>query len=169
MITAAVKNGVVPFPDGTQRVLHCMESPEHWFEDFGAAKLKNGRAVVKLDADFAKVIKRGDYRYSSRRRAIAAGCMCAARPRASRYASPVAASQASLSPTALLWRKDIQRHKRFAKIDTRLPMPAARVHRRAPTLRAFRAELESEACAGATPAMRKSDSDFAAPLNPSGA
>jgi hypothetical protein len=31
-----------------------MESPEHWFEDFGAARLKNRRATVKLDADFAK-------------------------------------------------------------------------------------------------------------------
>jgi hypothetical protein len=61
-LTATVKNGVVPFPDGSQRLLHCMESPEHWFEDFGSAKLKNGRAVVKLDANFAKVIKRGDYR-----------------------------------------------------------------------------------------------------------
>jgi hypothetical protein len=59
---AAVKNGVVQFPDGSQRVLHCMESPEHWFEDFGSAKLARGRAVVKLDANFSKVIKRGDYR-----------------------------------------------------------------------------------------------------------
>src|SRR5262249_15427617 len=46
------KAAVVPFPDGTQRTLYCMESPELWFEDFGAAKLKDGRAVVKLDADF---------------------------------------------------------------------------------------------------------------------
>jgi hypothetical protein len=57
-LTTHVKNAVVPFPDGTQRLLHCMESPEHWFEDFGVARLKSGRAVVKLDADFAKVIKR---------------------------------------------------------------------------------------------------------------
>src|SRR5262249_4746436 len=35
VFTATVKNAAVPFPDGTQRVLHCMESPEHWFEDFG--------------------------------------------------------------------------------------------------------------------------------------
>jgi hypothetical protein len=60
-LTAQVKNGVVAFPDGTQRVLHCMESPEHWFEDFGTAKLKNGRATVKLDSDFAKAIKRAGY------------------------------------------------------------------------------------------------------------
>src|SRR5262249_61747601 len=61
-LTASFKSAVVPFPDGTHCVLHCMESPEHWFEDFGAAKLKRGRAVVKLDANFAKVIKRGDYK-----------------------------------------------------------------------------------------------------------
>ena len=57
-LTAGVKNAMVAFPDGSQRVLHCMESPEHWFEDFGTAKLKNGRTVVRLDADFAKVIWR---------------------------------------------------------------------------------------------------------------
>src|SRR5262249_44099537 len=50
-LTARVKRAVVPFPDGTQRLLYCMESPDHWFEDFGSAKLKRGRAVVKLDAD----------------------------------------------------------------------------------------------------------------------
>src|SRR5262249_47906149 len=56
------KGCAVPFPDGTQRVLYCVESPEVWFEDFGTAKLKRGRAVVKIDADFSKAIKRGDYR-----------------------------------------------------------------------------------------------------------
>jgi hypothetical protein len=58
-------------------------------------------------------------------------------------------------------RKDITRHKRFAKIDTRLPLPV-RDRRPAPTRRAFRAALEREARARATPAMRKSDSKFAA-------
>jgi hypothetical protein len=55
------KSVAVPFTDGPHRRLYCMESPECWFEDFGTAKLKGGRAVVKLDADFAKVITR-DYR-----------------------------------------------------------------------------------------------------------
>jgi hypothetical protein len=56
------KSAAVPFPDGTRRALYCMQSPELWFEDFGEAKLKRGRAVVKLDADFGRVIKPGDYR-----------------------------------------------------------------------------------------------------------
>jgi hypothetical protein len=55
------KAAVVPFPDGSHRALYCMESPDLWFEDFGTAKLKRGRALVQLDADFAKVIKPGDY------------------------------------------------------------------------------------------------------------
>src|SRR5262249_28506174 len=55
LTVSGTKSAAVPFPDGTQRLLYCMESPELWFEDFGAAKLKGGRAVVKLDADFAKV------------------------------------------------------------------------------------------------------------------
>ena len=42
-LNAVVKNGVVPFPDGSRRVLHCMESPDHWFEDFGSAKLARSR------------------------------------------------------------------------------------------------------------------------------
>jgi hypothetical protein len=61
-LTATVKNAVVRFPDGSQRLLRCMESPEHWFEDFGSAKLARGRATVKLDADFAKTVKLNDYR-----------------------------------------------------------------------------------------------------------
>jgi hypothetical protein len=86
-LTATVKHAVVPFPDGTQRLLHCMESPEHWFEDFGSARLKSGRAIVNLDADFAKVIKRGDYRVFVTPKAIAVVCTCAARaPRASKCA-----------------------------------------------------------------------------------
>ena len=55
------KHGVVPFPDGSQRLLYCMESPEIWFEDFGSAKLRRGRATVKLN-DFANAIVTSDYR-----------------------------------------------------------------------------------------------------------
>jgi hypothetical protein len=56
------KAAVVPFPDGTHRALYCMESPDLWFEDFGTAKLKSGRALVQIDADFAKVIKPAEYK-----------------------------------------------------------------------------------------------------------
>jgi hypothetical protein len=61
-IFAGVKDAIVPFPDGSKRVLHCVESPEHWFEDFGSARLKRGRATVTLDAEFAKVVMLNGYR-----------------------------------------------------------------------------------------------------------
>jgi len=38
-----------------------MESPESWFEDFGEAKLSNGQAKVRLDPEFAAVVKTGSY------------------------------------------------------------------------------------------------------------
>jgi hypothetical protein len=59
-ITAANK-GVVPFPDGSRRLLHCMESPDYWFEDFGRGRLRRGRAVVKIDRDFARTIRTAGY------------------------------------------------------------------------------------------------------------
>jgi hypothetical protein len=151
-IFAGTKDAIVPFPDGSKRVLHCMESPEHWFEDFGAAKLKGGRTVVKLDADFAKVITRdyrvfltpeGDCRGLYVRRKSAAGF-------------EVRELMGGKSAIAFCYRivgrrKDIKGHRRFAKIDTRLPLPttAARARRKpAPTaagLRAFAARAEKAA------------------------
>jgi hypothetical protein len=74
-VTALVKNAVVPFHDGSQRVLHCMESPEHWFEDFGSARLKGGRATVKLDVDFAKVVSSRTIACFLRQKAIVRGFM----------------------------------------------------------------------------------------------
>lgn len=54
------KMAAVRHPDGSQRMLYCMESPESWFEDFGRARLVRGKAAVKLDRTFAAVV-RGDY------------------------------------------------------------------------------------------------------------
>ncbi len=150
--TATVKNCVVTFPDRTQRVLHCMESPEHWFEDFGTAKLKNGRATVKLDGDFAKVIKPTGYHVFVTPEGDCRGL----------YVREAAASfevrelsdgksSVAFSYRIVGRRRDITRHRRFAKIDTRLPLPAAAT--RAPrqrkpnadALREFITGLEREA------------------------
>lgn len=54
------KAAAVPFPDGSLRLLYALESPECWFEDFGAARLVRGRAAVSLDRGFRAVI-RGAY------------------------------------------------------------------------------------------------------------
>jgi hypothetical protein len=60
-VTGGAKSAVVPFPDGTQRRLYCMESPECWFEDFGTAQLGDGHAQVQLDPGFASVVAADDY------------------------------------------------------------------------------------------------------------
>jgi hypothetical protein len=42
---------------GQRRVaLYAMESPQHWFEDFGAGRLENGTAAVTLDPTFAETV-----------------------------------------------------------------------------------------------------------------
>ena len=160
-ILAGVKNAIVPFPDGSKRLLHCMESPEHWFEDFGAARLKRGRAVVKLDADFGKVIKRGDYRVFL----TPEGDCCGLYVRRKSASFEVRELQGGVSDIRFSYRivgkrKDITGHQRFAKFDPRASMPVARARtarrvqpaRRAkiprPTpdgLRAFAARMEKEA------------------------
>ncbi len=55
------KSAAVRHPDGSDRLLYCMESPESWFEDFGEAKLVNGKAAVKINKDFAGVVNADGY------------------------------------------------------------------------------------------------------------
>jgi hypothetical protein len=148
-LTAGVKNAMVAFPDGTQRVLHCMESPEHWFEDFGTAKLEGGRAVVKLDADFAKVITR-DYRVFLTPEGDCRGLYVRRKSPASFEVRELMGGESAIAFSYRIVgrRRDITRHRRFAKIDARLPLPAAATRaprRRAAALRAFIARLEREA------------------------
>jgi hypothetical protein len=152
-IFAGTKDAIVPFPDGSMRLLHCMESPEHWFEDFGAAKLRRGRAMVKLDVDFAKVIKRGDYKVFLTPEGDCRGLYV----RKSAAGFEVREFAGGKSSVAFSYRivgrrKDIKGHQRFAKIDVPLP-PPTRAARRTPRklrptaaeLRAFVARVEKEA------------------------
>jgi hypothetical protein len=55
------KSAAVRFADGKHRLLYSMESPECWFEDFGSATLRSGRARVKLDPKFAQTVKLNSY------------------------------------------------------------------------------------------------------------
>jgi hypothetical protein len=144
------KGAVVPFPDGTKRLLVCMESPEPWFEDFGSARLKHGRATVKLDADFAKVITLNDYRVFLTPEGDCQGLYVRRRGQS----FEVRELQGGTSSIAFSYRivgkrKDVKGHKRFAKIDTRLALPPARPPRppkpTAAALRAFIARVEKEA------------------------
>jgi hypothetical protein len=134
VISPNPKLAVMPFPDGTHRALYCMESPEVWFEDFGTARLKRGRAVVKIDADFAKVIKRGDYRVFVTPEGDCRGLYIRRKQATSFEVRELAGgkSNVAFSYRVVGRRKDIGRHTRFAKIDarlaktdTRLSLPAA--------------------------------------------
>jgi hypothetical protein len=153
-------------------VLHCMESPEHWFEDFGTAKLKRGRAVIRLDADFAKVIKRGDYRVFVTPEGDCRGLYIRNRSAGTFEVRELGGgrSNVAFSYRIVGRRKDIRRHRRFAKIDTRLQLPTDATHaprKGAPSaaeLRAFVARLEKEARARAPKGAKKALQPFPAYL-----
>src|SRR5262245_66376153 len=104
--------------------LHCMESPELWFEDFGTAKLKRGRAVVKLDARFAMVITR-DYRVFLTPEGDCRGLFVRRKTAANFEVRELMGgkSDVAFSYRIVGKRKDIKGHRRFAKIDTRTPSP----------------------------------------------
>jgi hypothetical protein len=160
-IIAPNKGAAVEFPDGTQRLLYCMESPEYWFEDFGTAKLKRGRALVKIDADFTKVIKRGDYRVFVTPEGDCRGLYVPRKRAASFEVRELAGGKSSVAFSYRIVgrRKDVKA-PRFAKTDTRLELPALPTRpprKRPPTsadLRAFVARVEREMREGA-PKIRK--------------
>ena len=163
LLIMGTKSAAVPFPDGTHRALYCMESPELWFEDFGTAKLKRGRAVVKLDADFAKTIRTSDYRVFLTPEGDCGGLYIKSK-RGDGF--EVRELQGGTSNVAFSYRivgrrRDIKRHQRFAKIDITPPMqitksrtvgqPAARAQAVA---RKLRAAMEKHVAAVATKPAR---------------
>jgi len=61
LIVTGAKSAAVPHPDGSHRLVYCMESPDSWFEDFGRAVLADGQAQIALDPDFAAIVETSDY------------------------------------------------------------------------------------------------------------
>jgi hypothetical protein len=127
-VTARIKSAIVPFPDGSQRLLHCMESPEHWFEDLGSARLSRGRATVKLDADFAKVVKLNEYRVFLTPEGDCQGLYVRSKRGTSFEVRELqgGTSNVAFGYRIVAKRKDIKAHRRFAKIDTTVPMPTGK-------------------------------------------
>jgi hypothetical protein len=118
--------------------------------------------MVKLDADFAKVIKRGDYKVFLAPEGDCRGLYV--RRKATSFEVREfgdGKSSVAFSYRIVGRRKDVKAHRRFAKIDTCLPLPtaAARPPRKPkPTpaaLRAFIARLEQEARERAPKGARK--------------
>ncbi len=60
-VVGGQKNAAVQHTDGTYRLLHCVESPEPWFEDYGSASFTNGVASIVIDPDFAAVVRTDNY------------------------------------------------------------------------------------------------------------
>jgi hypothetical protein len=58
LIASGDKNAIVKTTQG-HRLLSVIESPEVWFEDFGEARLVNGRAHVELDPLFLETVTIG--------------------------------------------------------------------------------------------------------------
>jgi hypothetical protein len=58
---SGAKSAAVPFPDGSHRLLYCLESPDSWFEDFGFGRLTGGQAQIQLDPDFAATVNTDGY------------------------------------------------------------------------------------------------------------
>jgi len=148
-----LKSAAVPFPDGSRRALYCMESPELWFEDFGSAKLARGRALVKLDANFGKVIKRGDYRVFVTPEGDCHGLYVRRKSTNNFEVRELMGGKSSIAFSYRIVgrRKDIKQPRRFAKIDMPVPLPTKPPRpprKRLPTaadLRAFVARVEKEA------------------------
>jgi len=61
LTVTGAKSAAVPHPDGSYPRLYSVESPESYFEDFGRARLADGRATVTLDVDFAALVYADDY------------------------------------------------------------------------------------------------------------
>lgn len=149
-----MKGCAVPFPDGTYRSLYCMESPDVWFEDFGRARLKSGRVVVKLDPDFAKVIKRRDYKVFLTPEGDCHGLYVRRKAAAGFEVRELMGGKLSIAFSYRIVgrRKDVKGQPRFAKIDTRrlrVPTAATREARKpartASELRAVIARLQKKA------------------------
>ena len=61
LIVTGWKAAAITHRDGSRRLLHALESPDARFEDFGRARLRDGRAQVQLDPTFASVVRTDDY------------------------------------------------------------------------------------------------------------
>ena len=130
VVVNGTKAAAVPFPDGSRRVLYCVESPDHWFEDFGMARLSRGRARVKLDSDFAKVI--GAYHVFLTPRGDCNGLYVASTRAGAFEVRELGGGTSSVgfSYRIVGRRKDVKRHRRFAKLAPPPRLPAPRKQRR---------------------------------------
>ena len=56
LIATGTKSALVKVKDGKNVLMYAVEASENWFEDFGSAKLKEGKAVVQIDPTFVETV-----------------------------------------------------------------------------------------------------------------
>jgi hypothetical protein len=126
-VVGGPKSAAVPHPDGSHRLLYCMESPDSWFEDFGKGQLDCGHAEVTLDPDFAAVVNMDDYhvfltQYDHHNDL----CVTRQTPTGFQVQATNGASDGRFSWRVVAKRKDIS-SQRLAKItlpeEPRIPLP----------------------------------------------
>jgi hypothetical protein len=61
LIVSGIRNAAVPRAGGKHQLLYCLESPESWLEDFGEARLVNGRVRIRIDPGFRNTIDTRSY------------------------------------------------------------------------------------------------------------
>ena len=61
LTVTGTKHAAVPRAGGAHTLLYCVESPESWLEDFGEARLVNGRARIPIERGFAQTIDTRSY------------------------------------------------------------------------------------------------------------
>ncbi len=151
--TSDQRAGVIGTSTGNPGVIGVSNKVGVFGHTTNPAKLKRGRAVVRLDTDFAKIVAPGDYRVFLMPEGDCNG-LCVRRKSAKGFEVREVdggKSNVSFSYSIVARRKDIKAHRRFAKIDTRLPVPAVaarpprKPRRSAAELHAFLRRLEKEA------------------------
>jgi len=59
LAVTGTKSSVATLSDGRRVLLYAIESPQNWFEDFGTAELRDGKAWVSLEGVFAETVNTG--------------------------------------------------------------------------------------------------------------
>lgn len=123
------KSAAVPFPDGSRRLVYSVESPESWLEDFGESALANGRALVRLDADFATTVLVDNYHVFLTPYGDASLYVSARTPAGFTVQERGGTSGTTFSWRVVAKRKDVA-GTRLARVDAppafTLPLPPAR-------------------------------------------
>ncbi len=61
LISGGAMRNAITHTDGSSRTIYAEEAPDAWLTDYGQAKLVGGKADVKLDPDFAAIVKTDTY------------------------------------------------------------------------------------------------------------